>query len=153
MRNLRIPCVIVPGSSWSHRSLEPLEAPEHVQIRQALSYAELRDLYRGARLVVVPVNGGTDYAAGVNGILEGMACGRPVVASNTPGLAGYVRDGHDGRRVAPGDPNTLRAVIQELWEDSAQAERLGTAGRDTVERERTIEHFADRVAESVASLA
>jgi glycosyltransferase involved in cell wall biosynthesis len=153
LRDAPIPCVIVPGSSWSHRSIPSLEAPEHIQIRSGLSYSELRDLYRGARLVAVPVNPGTDYAAGVNGVLEGMACGRPVVASDTPGLAGYVRDGQDGRTVRAGDPTALRAVIEELWEDGAEAERLGDAGRDTVERERTIEHFTRRVAESVESLA
>jgi glycosyltransferase involved in cell wall biosynthesis len=152
LRDVAIPCVIVPGSTWSHRSVTPLAAPDHIQIREGLSYAELRDLYRRARVVVVPVNRGTDYAAGVNGILEGMACGRPVLASETPGLAGYVRDGQDGRKVAAGDPNALRALIQELWEDSAQAERLGAAARDTVERGRTIEHFADCVAESIENL-
>ncbi len=153
LRDLPIPCVIVPGSSWSHRSLGPLEVPEHIQIRERLSYPELRDLYRGARVVAVPINPGTDYAAGVNCVLEGMACGRPVVAADTPGLAGYVREGHDGRRVAPGDSNAMRAVVQELWEDGAQAERLGAAGRDTVERARTIEHFTQRVAESIESVA
>jgi len=153
LRNVPVPCVIVPGSSWSHRSLTPMAAPDHVQIRQGLSYAELRDLYRGARMVVVPVNPGVDYAAGVNGVLEGMACGRPVVASGTPGLDGYVHDGHDGRLVAPGDPDALRDVIQELWDDTVQAERLGVAGRGTVERERTVEHFAERLAESIETLA
>jgi len=153
LRDVPIPCVVVPGSSWSHRSLAPLSAPEHIQIRESLSYPELRRLYRRARVVVVPVNPQTDYAAGVNAILEGMACGRAVVASETPGLAGYVEDGHDGRRVPAGDPAALRALIEELWEDPAQTARLGMAGRDTVEQQRTIEHFAARVAESIESVA
>ena len=152
LRDVPLPCVIVPGSSWSHRSLTPLAVPEHIQIREGLRCAELRELYQDARVVVVPVNPETDYAASVNGVLEAMSCGRAVVASEAPGLADYVEDGRDGRRVAVGDPLALRAVTEAVWEDTAQAERLGRAGRNTVEHQRTIDHFNRRVAESIASV-
>jgi glycosyltransferase involved in cell wall biosynthesis len=153
LRPLQVPSVIVPGSTWSHRGLASMSVPEHVQIREGLSYPELRRLYQGARVVVVPVHLDTRYAAGVNGILEGMACARPVVASDTPGLRGYVEDGVNGRQVAAGDPGALRAVIQELWEESDRAEALGQAGRETVIHGRTIDHFVERVAGLVESLA
>lgn len=146
LRPLKLPSVIVPGSTWSHRGLAPMAVPGHVQIRQGLSYHELRRLYQGARVVVVPVHPDTRYAAGVNGILEGMACARPVVATDTPGLQGYVEDAVDGRRVVAGDPAALRSVIRELWEDRSRAEAMGRAGRQTVVHGRTIDHFVDRVA-------
>ncbi len=88
----------------------------------------------------------------MNGILEAMSCARPVVASDTPGLSGYVEDGVNGRQVAAGDPAALRAVIEELWEDRAGAERMAHEGRETVVRGRTIEHFVDRVAGLVDTL-
>ena len=113
----------------------------------------MRELYRNARAVVIPVRPGTSYAAGVNGILEAMACATPVIASDTPGLSGYVRDGIDGRTVAPGDAAALRRTVQELWEDPVQARRLGDAGRDIVERDRTVDHFVERVAGLVTSLS
>jgi glycosyltransferase involved in cell wall biosynthesis len=153
LRPLGLPAVIVAGSTWSHRSLSPMSLPDHVQLKEGLSYPALRDLYAGARLVVVPVLAGTDYAAGVNGVLEGMACGRPVIASDTPGLSGYVRDRIDGRTVVAGEPEALRSVIDELWQDRAQSERLGHAARHTVESGRTVDHFVERVAELVESLA
>jgi glycosyltransferase involved in cell wall biosynthesis len=146
LRPLGLPAVIVPGSTWSHRSQSPLPVPDHVQIREGLSYPELRRLYHGARVVAVPVHRDTGYAAGVNGVLEGMSCARPVIVSDTPGLAGYVEDGVNGRTVAPGDPAALRTTIQELWEDRAAADRLARAGRETVVRERTVDHFVDRIA-------
>jgi glycosyltransferase involved in cell wall biosynthesis len=152
LRPLRTPAVIVPGSTWSHRSLTPLSVPDHVELREGLSYSALRALYQAARLVVVPINPDTDYAAGVNGILEAMACARPVVASDTPGLSGYVRDGEDGRQVQPGDPLALRSVIEELWDDRGQAERLALAGRQTVEQERTIENFVARISDLIDEL-
>jgi glycosyltransferase involved in cell wall biosynthesis len=152
LRPLKVPSVIVPGSTWSHRGLEALSVPEHVQIRESLTYPELRRLYQGARAVVVPVHPGTAYAAGVNGILEGMACARPVIATDTPGLRGYVEDGVNGRQVPAGDPDALRSVIQELWEGRDRAEALGRAGRETVEGGRTIDHFVNRVAGVMESL-
>ena len=152
LRPLKLPAVIVPGSTWSHRSQSPLSVPDHVEIREGLSYPELRRLYQGARVVAVPVHPGTRYAAGVNGVLEGMSCARPVVASDTPGLAGYVEDGVNGRTVAAGDPAALRGTIQELWEDRAGADRLAGAGRETVVRERTVDHFVDRIAGLIDAL-
>jgi glycosyltransferase involved in cell wall biosynthesis len=153
VRPLRIPCVIVPGSTWSRRTLPALSLPGHVELRHGLTYPELRALYHGARVVVVPVRPATDYAAGVNGVLEAMACARPVIVSDTPGLSGYVTDGVDGRHVRPGDAVALRSAIEELWEDGARAEQLAVAGRRTVERERTIEHFVARVSDTIDAVA
>lgn len=153
VRPLRMPCIIVAGSAWSHRSLVPLSLPDHVELREGLSYPALRELYRDARLVVAPVLPAVDYAAGVNCVLEAMSCARPLVASETPGLDGYVLDGQNGRVVPAGDPRSLRAVLEELWDDRPQSDRLGTAGRACVERERTVDHFAARVAKIVGSLA
>jgi len=152
LRPLRIPSVIVPGSTWSHRGLSPLSVPDHIEVREGLSYRELRDLYQGARVVAVPVQPDTRYAAGVNGVLEAMSCARPVVASDTPGLSGYVEDGRNGRQVAAGEPAEMRAAIEELWEDRHGAERLARASRDTVVGGRTIDHFVDRVAGLVETL-
>ena len=153
MRPLPIRCIIVAGSAWSHRALVPLSLPDHVELREGLSYPALRELYRGARVVVVPVLAGVDYAAGVNGVLEAMSCARPVIVSDTPGLDGYVRDGEDGRLVPAGDSESLGRVLQELWEDRSQAARLASAARTSVERGRTVDHFAARVAEMVDSIA
>jgi glycosyltransferase involved in cell wall biosynthesis len=152
VRPLRIPTVIVPGSTWSHRAQTPLNVPDHVEIRQGLSYPALRRLYQGARVVAVPVNRGTRYAAGVNGVLEAMSCARPVIASDTPGLKGYVEDGVNGRRAPAGDPPAMRAAIEELWADRSGAERLASAGRETVVEGRTVEHFVERVAGVIETL-
>jgi len=150
---LGLKCVIVAGSTWSHRSLTPLSLPSHIELREDLSYPELRRLYQRARVVAVPIHDGTDYAAGVNGVLEGMACGRPVVASVTPGLSGYVEDGVNGREVAAADPDALRAVVAELWDDAAQARRLGNEARRTIEAGRTIEHFVRRISAVIDEFA
>jgi glycosyltransferase involved in cell wall biosynthesis len=61
---------------------------------------------------------------------EAMAYGRPVVATGVGGLLDAVEDGVTGRLVPAGDPNALRAAIEELLADEALRRRLGAAGRE-----------------------
>lgn len=152
VRPLGIPCIIVAGSTWSHRSVAPIDFPPNFELRQGLTYPQLRELYQRARLVVVPVYPGMLYTAGLTTVLEAMACGRPAVVSDTPGLSGYVRDREDGRLVEPGDAGALGSVIAELWDDREQAARLGAAGRQTIEQERTLERFVTRISQLLEGL-
>jgi glycosyltransferase involved in cell wall biosynthesis len=70
-------------------------------------------------------------------ILEAMAAGLPVVASNVGGVPEVVVDGHTGLLVPPGDPQSLAEAIERLLEDPALSRRLGEAGQL-----RVAEHFS-----------
>jgi glycosyltransferase involved in cell wall biosynthesis len=61
---------------------------------------------------------------------EGMAHGRPVVASAVGGLLDLVEDGVTGLLVPPGDTAALRAALERLLGDRELRERLGAAGRE-----------------------
>ncbi len=65
-------------------------------------------------------------------IIEGMAAGRPVIASNLGGAAEIISDGVDGLLTPAGDPAALAAAMARLLGDPDAAERLGQAGRRTV---------------------
>jgi glycosyltransferase involved in cell wall biosynthesis len=69
-------------------------------------------------------------------ILEAMAAGLPVVASNVGGVPEAVVDGDTGLLVPPSDPQSLAAAIDRLLGDPALRRRLGQAGRT-----RIAEHF------------
>jgi glycosyltransferase involved in cell wall biosynthesis len=73
----------------------------------------------------------------VNVALEAMAAGRPVVASDLPGLAEVVCDGETGFLVPPGDKVALARQTWGLLEDAGRRRRLGDAGRARVRQ-----HFA-----------
>lgn len=62
-------------------------------------------------------------------LLEAMACGRPVVASDIAGYRTVVADGVHGRLVAPRDVNGIAAAIVELLKNPERRRQLGTAGR------------------------
>jgi hypothetical protein len=114
--------------------------------RQVLSDAEVRDLYRGAAAVVVPVRD-VPQPTGQSVTLQAMACGRAVVLSHTRGLwaPASIRDGENVLLVPPGDPPALAGAVRSLLDDRARASALGAAGRAHVEREATIGGFADRL--------
>ncbi len=62
-------------------------------------------------------------------ILEGMAAGLPVLATNVGGIAKMVVDGESGLLVPPADPEALADALVRLAGDCDLRERLGRAGR------------------------
>src|SRR5215218_4846416 len=61
-------------------------------------------------------------------LLDAMACGRPVVATNVGGIPEVVVDGETGLLVPPRDAGALAAAIGRLLGDRALRERMGAAG-------------------------
>lgn len=65
-------------------------------------------------------------------IVESLAAGTPVVASDLPVVREVVEDGLCGRLVPPDRPATLARAVRMLVEDPATATRMGRAARDHV---------------------
>ena len=66
-------------------------------------------------------------------LLEAMAMGRAVVATEVGGIPGVVRHGENGWLVPPGDASALAEAIARLARDPALRERMGRAARRTIE--------------------
>jgi glycosyltransferase involved in cell wall biosynthesis len=66
--------------------------------------------------------------------VEAMACGRPVIASDLPGVRRVVADAGGGVLTPPGDPEALAGAIDRLLADEALRRRLAGAGRAGVEQ-------------------
>ncbi|MFH0944008.1 MAG: glycosyltransferase family 4 protein [Planctomycetota bacterium] len=65
-------------------------------------------------------------------VLECMALGTPVVATDLPALREIVTDGVTGRLAAPGDPEALASAIRELLDHPTLAESLRRAAHQHV---------------------
>jgi glycosyltransferase involved in cell wall biosynthesis len=65
-----------------------------------------------------------------NSVLEAMAAGKPVVATDVGGVADAVDDGTTGLLVPPGDHQRLAAALEALLNDSIRARRMGELGRE-----------------------
>ena len=62
--------------------------------------------------------------------LEAMACGVPVVSSNTGGLPEVIEDGVSGLLHKPGDTSAMAESIRKLLTDAALAKKMGEAARE-----------------------
>ncbi len=65
-------------------------------------------------------------------LLEAMACGLPVVASNIGGVNLVVNDGENGLLVTPNDVLSLTTVLERLFQAPKLRQELGTAAREAV---------------------
>ncbi len=86
-----------------------------------------------------------------NTLLEALASGRPVIASNVAGVPLAVADGENGRLVPPRDVEALAAAILELLADPALRERFGQAGRRKIELELNWTAVAGRYSQVFAA--
>ena len=106
-----------------------------------LGQEEVAKALGSASMLVLP-----SFAEGVPVVLmEAMAAGKPVVATNVGGVTELVRDGVSGRVLAPGDVDALRTAIDGLLNDAAARERMGAAGRETVTAEYDASEEAARL--------
>ena len=85
-------------------------------------------------------------------VLEAMACGRAVVASNIPGIKDIIDDGVNGILVKPGDIHSLADAIATLMEDEALRRRLGENARDKMLRYYDISVIVDKMEKTCMEL-
>jgi len=90
---------------------------------------ELRQLYSQADLFVLPTRGDANGIA----ILEAMACGLPVIATNVGSLAELVQDGVTGFLVPRDDPKAIIERVASLARRPERAREMGAAARLSVE--------------------
>jgi phosphatidyl-myo-inositol alpha-mannosyltransferase len=90
--------------------------------------AALVDAYAEADLYVSPALGGESFGIV---LLEAMAAGRAVVASDLPGYRSVVSPGRDGLLVPPGDAAALATALAGLLDDPDRRASMIAAGRAT----------------------
>lgn len=132
------------------RNVEQVRLPSNVTFRSRLRDAELRRLYAAAGCIVLPQRR-EDYlfgteAGGLTALVEAMAMGKAIVATDRAVLRDYVDDGVEALLVPPEDPAALREAILRVLGDDGLARRMGAAGRARVERSHTTRGFAARLA-------
>ena len=120
---------------------------ESLGIRQdcvfALSTNQVADWLRAMDIFVLP----SLSEALSNALMEAMACGCPVVASNVGGTPELVWNGERGLLFEPGDAAGLAAALQTLLEDDARRKRLGQAGARFLRERFSIQASAHRMGE------
>jgi glycosyltransferase involved in cell wall biosynthesis len=114
---------------------------------RAISDTDMREFYRRAACVVTPLQD-TLQPSGQSVTLQAMACGAPVVLTDTRGLwnRDALRDGENVRLAPPAQPHALAAAVRETLK--AAPAPMSAAGRDYVMKHAHIASFARGIGEA-----
>ncbi|MBI4272654.1 glycosyltransferase family 4 protein [Candidatus Uhrbacteria bacterium] len=76
-------------------------------------------------------------------LIESLACGTPVIASDLPGIRSVVKDGVNGFLVSVKDVNALAVKLHSLLRSPQEARNMGDAGRAIIEKEYSYRHIKE----------
>ena len=130
---------LVVGSGKQRKTYERLAKElgiaEHVRFVGNVPEAELPALINTASAYIgVSRRGDGSRVEGFGiALAEASACGLPVIAGQSGGLAEAVHDGETGLVVDPDDPAAVAVALKRLLDDQLLARRLGQAGRKAIE--------------------
>jgi len=105
-----------------------------------VSEAEKQARLRGATIACFPALDGESFGIV---LLEGMAAGTAVVASDIDGYRTVSRADQEALLVAPGDADALRAALRTLLDDPVRRQALVARGRARAE-EFSLAQLAER---------
>ncbi len=114
----------------------------------AVPHPELPDVLRAADLFVLTTEPPESFGIV---LIEAMACGLPVVATEYAGVRAVVSDGETGLLATQGDPVSVAARVRELVAIGAEGRAaMGAAGRARAEREFNWPRLLDRMDDAYA---
>jgi len=111
-------------NSAVHRLIKERGLDGHVRFLGYVDRDDLRALYTGARAFVYP----SFYEGFGFPVLEAMACGCPVITSNTPAVEEIAAGA--AKLVTAGDDDELRRVISEVADDESVRAELRRLGKE-----------------------
>lgn len=123
--------LVVAGDYDRRAAALPARPAGHVEFVGRVSDAALPDVYRAADVFCAP---SVDFESFGIVLLEAMAAGVPIVASDIRGYREVLEDGRQGVLVPPRNPEALAAAIVALLGDPQRRQAMGRAGRETAVR-------------------
>jgi glycosyltransferase involved in cell wall biosynthesis len=126
------------------RKAQDLGLAERVHFPGRVADGDLPEHYRLADVTVLPsVTMGEAFGLV---LVESLACGRPVIASDLPGVRTVVDQDVDGYLVQPGSVDELAERLGHILAlPQAERQAMGAAGRRKVERKYAWERIGDQL--------
>jgi phosphatidylinositol alpha-mannosyltransferase len=120
--------LLVVGDGSARNAIDnlPADVIDRVVMLGRVKGGELPAYYRAADVFVSPALGNESFGIV---LLEAMAAGLPVVASDISGYRDVARNDREALLVPPADPDALAAGVARVLEERELAESLVEAGR------------------------
>jgi len=121
--------LLIVGNSYLRPRLEarvPAALRGHIRFLGHVPSADLPRWYATGDVFVSPASGNESFGIV---LLEAMAAGRPVVATDIPGYRSVIQPGENAEAIPPGDVASLARVLVRLIEDPARRSELARRGR------------------------
>jgi phosphatidyl-myo-inositol alpha-mannosyltransferase len=125
--------LVVAGDGEERASVDRLTPPVRARVTMlgAVPHEQLPRYFAACDLLVAPSLGGESFGYV---LLEAMAAGLPVVASQIPGYDEVVIDGREGFLVPPGDPQAVADAAAKVLDHPTLAQTMGHVGRTMAAR-------------------
>ena len=81
--------------------------------------------------------------AGLNTVLEALACGKPVVATAVGGIPEQIEDGRTGFLVPAGNAKALAERLTHLLSDNDLTQRMGRSAAEAARRQFDLQRQAE----------
>jgi glycosyltransferase involved in cell wall biosynthesis len=137
--DMRLEIIGQPYHERFYADLQSMAAGRNVAFRHSFNDDELVAAYRSALCVVLPSVYQTMYGDRTEvpellgqTLLEGMACGTPVICTDVASMPEVVDNGVSGFVVPPNDPGSLGARMTWLRDHPREAGEMGEAARRRV---------------------
>jgi glycosyltransferase involved in cell wall biosynthesis len=141
--------LLLVGEGPERESIERLIASANLQERVFMlgRRSDVHDILDAADLVVLP-----SYSEGMpNAVLEAMAHGIPVVASDVGGVRSLLGSGA-GIIVAPGDDQALADALRRLIDDPSLRAEMGDKGRGLAQGSLSVEAMRDATLSAISDI-
>ena len=142
MPNSRL-IIVGPGTRLRRRYEKQVKRSglKDVVFTGLVTYEELPRYYKTADVFCAPATGRESFGLI---LLEAMAVGKPIVASDIEGYASVLAHNVEGLLVPPGDAEVLARALLSLLTDPALRREMGAKGRA-----KALEYSWERIARSV----
>jgi len=111
---------------------------------------EVDKYYRSAAIFVLPSIEGEGMP---NVVLEAMAWGLPVVATDSGGIPSVIQSGKNGYLVPMHDTESLHDKIRKLQNDSSERDKLGKHARQYVQKTHSWNSLVSKLEEKYRKLS
>jgi len=124
--------------------LQGISFPSNVEVYCDIPYKQYMELLRGSSMVIVPLKK-LIKSTGQVVILEAMALGKPVVATDTIGTEDYIEHEVTGILVPPEDMHALRQAVINFIEDPESYKTMADHALQQIKERHTFEVYTSAI--------